>query len=152
MDTIKVFKKINDLKNEIAMAKELLVNLNSKYADIMEECPHEIVFKYIDNFPRKMPIYGSYFCPCCGKNIKCFDKEQIIETVFSNSRVIPLNNLSLLGSPEIYDIIREEVYNNIDFYYDYVIPTEELSLKMEELLIDKQIKYEADEKTLRKIK
>ena len=88
----------------------------------MAICPHEIVFKYTDDHPRKTATDGSYFCPACGKTIRCYHKEQLSETPFNNSRIIPLTDLSLFGTSEVHHIIRNEVYNNMELYYNKDIP------------------------------
>ena len=140
MDTKKIFEETGKIGNEIHKLRGKIEDLNIKYLAITELCSHEIVFKYNDNHSRK--IDGNYFCPACGKTIKCFGKDQIYDTQFKDSRIIPLSNLSLLGTPENHRIIRNEVYDNMGIYYDPIIPIQELSSKMENLLKDMQYEYE----------
>ena len=146
MDTKKIFEETGKIGNEIGRLREKIENLNMKYLAMTELCPHEIVFKYNDNHPRKKVFDGTYFCPACGKIIKCFGIDMIYDTQFKDSRIIPLTNLSLLGTPENHHIIRNEVYDNIDLYYDPVISIQELSSKMENLLKDMQYEYVSPEK------
>lgn len=149
METIQIFEETKNLKEEIKRLENELEKANQKINKIKKHCAHEIVFKYNDNYPKKMIIDGHYICPACGKNIKCFEKEQIKTTSFKDSRIIPLTNLSLIGNTETISTLISEVYNNIDIYYDYNIPTEQLSNLMETVLVDKQSKYE-NPKTLNK--
>ena len=141
MNTKEAFEITGHLGNKIKKLKEQLEEVNKECLDTMELCPHEIIFKYRDNYPRRLYIDGTYFCPACGKSIKCLHENQILETQFNDSRIIPLTNLSLIGTNETYRAIREEVYDNIDYYYDRNIPIEELSSKMELVLEDKQDRY-----------
>lgn len=150
METRKIFEETGKIGNEIGRLREKIEDLNTKYLEMTELCPHEIVFKYNDNHPRKMIIDGTYFCPACGKAIKCFGMDQIYDTPFKDSRIIPLPNLSLLGTPEVHRMMRNEVYDNMDTYYDPIVSIQELSLKMEEKLVDLQTRYEEPTKGLRK--
>ena len=152
MDTKRVFEETGRLGNEIGRLHKQLDNINMKILGLMEECPHEIVFKYMDNHPRMLMIDGTYFCPACGKSIKCIKKEQLQESSFKDSRVIPLTNLSLFGTSEVHHTIRNEVYENMDLYYDSEADIDELSSRMEELLKDKEQRYESPAKALRKIR
>ena len=151
MTTKEIFEKTGKIGNEIGKLREKIENLNMKYLEMTELCSHEIVFKYNDNYARKAMIDGNYFCPACGKIIKCFGMDKIYDTQFKDSRIIPLTNLSLLGTPENHHIIRNEVYDNMDVYYDPIIPIEELSSKMEEKLVKLQTQYEEPTKKLKKI-
>ena len=95
-------------------------------------------------------IDGTYFCPACGKAIKCFGMNQIYDTPFKDSRIIPLPNLSLLGTPEVHRMMRNEVYDNMDTYYDPIVSIQELSLKMEDVLKENQYEYESPAKVFKK--
>ena len=150
MDTKKVFEETGKLGNEIGRLHKQLDNVNMKILGLMEECPHEIVFKYTDNHPRMLLIDGTYFCPACGKSIKCIKADQLQESSFKSSRVIPLTNLSLIGTSSLYHAIRNEVYQNIDIYYNLNTATEELSSMMEEQVKDQEQRYESPIKTLRR--
>ena len=152
MNTKEVFEETGRLGNELNKEREKIMQINRRILMVADKCHHEIVFKYTDDHPRKISVDESYFCPACGKTIKCYKKNQINETVFKESRIIPLTNLSLVGSSEVYQNIRLEVYYNIDYYYDKTISTEELSLCMEKKLVDLQTKYERPEKALKKQK
>ena len=143
METKKVFEETGKLGYEIKKLGNLLEKVNKKCFEMMELCPHEIVFKYNDNHSRLFMIDGTYFCPACGKLIKCYIKEHLNETAFKDSRIIPLNNLSLIGTSDVHHTIRNEVYENMDLYYDCNVSTIELSSKMEQKLIDKQCLYES---------
>ncbi len=152
METRKIFEETGKIGNEIGRLREKIEDLNTKYLEMTELCPHEIVFKYNDNHPRKMMIDGTYFCPACGKTIRCFGINQIYDTPFKDSRIILLSNLSLLGTPEVHQIMRNEVYDNMDVYYDSIIPIQELSSKMENILTDKQCEYKSSEKVFKRIR
>ncbi len=152
MDTKKVFEETGKLGNEIHRLGKQLEKVNKQCFEMMELCPHEIVFKYTDNHPRMLLIDGTYFCPACGKTIKCIHPEQIKDSSFKDSRVIPLTNLSLFGTSEVHHTIRNEVYQNMELYYNPEIDIEKLSNRMEELLKDKEQRYEISTKTLRKRK
>jgi len=150
MNSKEIFEETGRIGNEISKLHKQLDKLNFKCLELMDSCPHEIVFKYKDNYPRKMLSDGNYFCPSCGKTIKCFSQDQLKQTVFEKSRVIPLTNLSLFGTPEVYHEIRNEVYDNYELYYDSKSNIKELSLRMEEILKDKQNIYESPEYVLKR--
>ena len=152
METKEVFEETGKLGNEINRLRKLLEQVNKECLEMMQQCSHEIVFKYNDNHSRKMMIDGTYFCPACGKIIKCIQRDQIQDTPFKNSRIISLIGLSLLGTSENHYIIRNEVYNNLDLYYDCNIPVEELSFKMGKVLKDKQYEPESLEKVFKKMR
>ena len=150
METKTIFEEAKKLDNEINNLKKQLEKNNNKYLEMMELCPHEIVFKYNDNYPKKLIIDGSYFCPACGKTVKCIQEDEIQNTVFKDSRIIPLPNLSLFGTINLYHTIRSEVYQNLNLYYHSDLSNEELSSRMEELLKSQEMKYEKSNKILRK--
>ena len=149
METKKVFEETIQFSEELKELKNKLVHLNQKRHDIMNSCSHEIVFKYRDNHPRKMVIDGKYYCPACSKTIQLFQNDQIKQTDFKNSRVIPLTNLSLMGSPQVYHAIRSEVMDHMDFYYDFVMPDEILSSRMEGVLKNMQNIYKSPQLVLK---
>ena len=150
METKKVFEETIELGEKLNELRNQLVQLNQKRNAIMNSCSHEIVFKYRDNYPRKMVSDGKYYCPACNKTIQLFHRDQINHTDFKHSRVIPLTNLSLTGSPQVYNAIRNEVMNNMDLYYDYVMPDDILSSSMEEALKDVQNGYQSPQFVLKK--
>ena len=150
MKTKNVFEETGKLGNEISRLHKQLDNVNMKILGLMGECPHEIVFKYNDNHPRMLMIDGTYFCPACGKSIRCVKPEQLQESSFKDSRVIPLTNLSLIGTSSLHYTIRNEVYQNMDTYYNANIATEELSSMMEEQVKDQEQRYESPAKSLRR--
>ncbi len=150
MNIKNIFEESSKIGYEMSKLQSELERLSIKCTEIMATCPHEIVFKYTDDYPRKAVTDGSYFCPACGKTIRCYHKNQLSETSFNSSRVIPLTDLSLFGTSEVHDIIRSEVYNNIELYYNKEIPVNRLSFRMQELLRDKENKYERPELVLKK--
>ena len=141
METRKVFDETIKIDKEVTKTKKYLNMLNNKTNMLKEECSHEIVFKYNDNHPRKMIIDGNYFCPACGKTIRCIHNNDIKESRFKKSRIIPLSNISLLGTKEVYYLIRKEVFENMNYYYNKNIDIEDLSNRMENILIDFQYDY-----------
>ena len=152
MDTRRIWNETTILENEISNIREKIKVLNKKYLEVRELCPHEIVFKYTDNHPRKRLIEGTYYCPACGKLWKNFETDQIDSLPLKDSKVISLENISLLGTKENLDRIRTEVMNNQIIYYDSNISSQELALRMEEVLKDYQYDYMSPEKTFVKIK
>ena len=145
MKIVDVFNEVEILKiKRNRLIKELEKN-NLEKLKIQELCNHELVFNYHDNILRKAVIDGSYYCPACGKVIEFINQDQINNTVFKNSRIIPLNNISLIGTKDVHDAIRNEVYSNIKYYYNFNITDEDLSNKMEELLAEYQCSYESSE-------
>lgn len=141
METNKVFEETSKLENEIKKLEKELEKVNNQLLVNMELCPHEIVFKYTDNCPRKLVIDGTYYCPACGKTIKCFMQDQIMYSAFKNSRIIPLPNLSLIGTSKNHDTLRKEIYSNMDIYYNSDYSVKELSSKMEEKLKDQEYDF-----------
>ncbi len=152
MKTSEVFEETGKIGNEIVKEHIKLDKLNNRCLEIMNLCPHEIVFKYNDNHPKKLKTDGNYFCPACGKTIKCIDHNQILESPFNNSRIISLSNLSLIGNKETYSSIRNEVYCNMNFYYNTDINDDVLSSKMETILKEMQVNYLPQSKVLKKVK
>ena len=152
METKKVFEETGKLGYEIHKLGKQLEKVNIQCFKMMELCPHEIVFKYTDKQSKMLSIDGKYFCPACGYTIKCIQKEQIKKSEFKDSRIIPLTNLSLLGTSEDYHSIRNEVYQNMELYYNPEIDIETLSNKMEEILKNKEMRYKKLTKTLNKRK
>jgi hypothetical protein len=150
MNTKEAFYKSALLGEKIKEEEKKVRLLVDQMEEIMNDCPHEIVFKYTDNHPRKMCIDGKYFCPACAKTIQCIHEEDRLETPFKNSRVIPLTNLSLEGSKEVYFTIRNEVFEHMKFYYNPNNCDEALILRMESLLEDKQTDYSNPAKLLEK--
>jgi len=148
MDTKNVFEEKKLLGDEISLLRQRVDIINSKIQGLMEKCPHEIVFKYIDNNPRKAVIDGSYYCPACGKHVPFVIYGQDIP--FKSSRIIPLTNLSLIGSRDLFHTIRNEVYVNMDFYYNPDTPIEDLASRMSSMLEDEQTKYENPILTLKR--
>ena len=140
MKTGEVFELTTQIDDKIFQAEEAIRNLKSKYRRIHKMCPHELVFKYKDNYPKRMDYDGNYYCPACGKTIKCREEEQLFSTDFCDSRVIDLTNLSLFGSSRVLFNIKKTVRDNMDLFYDTDIKDEVLSCLMTEVLID----YESD--------
>ncbi len=144
MDTKKIFDETSRIGSEAAIERRKLEHLNKEWLRLISICPHEIVFKYMDNHPYKALIDGSYFCPACGKILDHLTVKQFNESDFHNSRVIPLTDLSLLGTKEVFQSIRKEVFDNMELYYNPENSIEELSLKMEDVLRDQQYDYYQD--------
>ena len=117
MKTIQVIEQSKEIEKEKEKLKEKLKKLNSQLSILGEECPHEIVFKYNDNQPRKMVIDGNYYCPACSKNIEFIFKNQYLTSCFKDSKIISLTDISLVGDTKTLLKIKEEVLNNMDFYY-----------------------------------
>lgn len=151
MNTRNAFYGTEELEERIKEQERQLQKLYKQLQEVKEKCPHEIVFKYMDNHPRKMYIDGHYYCPACEKTIKCNKEEDRLSTPFKASRVISLTNLSLEGSKEVYSIIRNEVYEHMDIYYNPNMCDELLSLRMESLLEEEQVDYNDPKKILEKI-
>lgn len=152
METKEIFEETGKLGNEIKKIHKKLDNINLNIINLMKICNHDIVFKFRDNHPRKMLIEGRYFCPACGKSEKTSYYTNIKDTSFCNSRVIPLDNISLLGTPDDLQKIRIEVYNNFDFYYNKEIDTSALSKKMESEMKDNEYDYNKEKKLIKDIK
>ena len=149
MDTNEVIEKTNEIEEEKIELRNKIKKINAIYSSIVSNCPHELVFKFNDNHPRKMVIDGNYYCPACGKIIECIAKYQYSETEFRNSKIIDLYNLSLVANAKTLTKIREEVINNKDFYYncrDLV----EVKNRMEDKLYDYQSSYKKERKELLK--
>ena len=150
MDIKKIYDETGKICVEQNKLRERIYKLNQYLDAIATQCSHEIVFKYNDNNPLKKYFKESYFCPACASIVHCFYKDELFQTEFKNSRVIPLINLSLKDSNKVNETIRNEVYGNLDYYYNRNIPIEELSSSMEEKLVDLQTRYEEPTKCLRK--
>ena len=150
MKTIDIFNKSSKIEEKRRELEGQLNQLETDQIILGELCPHEIVFKYTDNFPRMLNIDGTYYCPACGKSIRVLHKKDFMDSPFKKSRIIPLTNLSLMGTNEVYTTIKQEVVSNIQDYYDPEMPVEELEYRMEMVLEDKQIKYKGDGKVLKK--
>ena len=128
------FDETTKVENELIEANKKLEQISSTYHDLRGICTHRIIFKYKTNFPRENQIDGDYYCPACRLVIECARPEHLTQTKFRESRVIPLLNLSLRNGRNVQDAIREEVYNNLELYYNPDVPIDELSTKMEGIL------------------
>ena len=137
-----VFKEREKIDSKKLELLEEMKVLNQRQNRLFENCQHEIIFQYHDDFPKKMENRKTYFCPACG-----LIHDSIDVSAFQNSRIIPLSNLSLVGTIEVLQVLRNEVFQNFDFYYNSGIRTELLSQKMEEILSPYQMGY-----TVNKIK
>lgn len=107
MNIKKVFKLINELniwKENIEQRKRLL---DSQYEQVINSCPHEIVIRYSDNNPRKIAMYGNYYCPACGKKINFIFFDKINETVFNKSKILDFSGFPLIVNKDTLDDIRE---------------------------------------------
>ncbi len=149
METKKVFEETEKLDNRLKELNKERKEINLGFAKMIEACSHEIVFKFNDNSPRMMLI-DKYFCPACGKALQISGENNIENSPFKESRVIPLNNLSLLGTNEDYQTIRNEVLSNFDMYYDPNANIEELSKRIEELLTETQYNFLSEKRLLKK--
>ena len=133
------FQKRGEIDSKkIKLLKEI-EGLNQEQKLLFQECKHEIVFQLHDNFPRKKATNVTYFCPACGLIQNSFHVN-----TFQNSRIISLSHLSLIGTIEVLQKIREEVFQNMDFYYRSNMKKEILSEKMEEVLFPYQKSYTVD--------
>lgn len=70
-----------------------------------------------------------------------YDSKKLVESSFSSSRVISLDNLSLICDKETLQGIRSEVSDNMELYYNDDISDYFLSIRMEEILKDREYKY-----------
>ena len=152
METKKIFVETSRLGSKIVSLHAQLEGVNRQCLELMEICPHEIVFQYVDYHSRTSFTEESYFCPACGKSLEHIHLEQLQDFPFKDSRIIPLLNLSLAGSSQLYRTIRNEIYQNMDFYYNPDIPVEQLSHKMETLLKDQERRYVGTVEILKKTK
>ena len=105
METKKVFEETEKLDNKLIELNKEMREVNAGFARMMEVCPHELVFKFNDEHPRKIKVDGKYFCPACGKSVYIIDEDNIKETLFKDSKVIPLTNASIIGTKENYQVI-----------------------------------------------
>lgn len=150
METKKVFEETGKLGNEISSLERRLESIIEKCYEVMEICPHELVFKYNDNIPRLMIIDGNYYCPACGKNMRFYKKGDIEQTDFRNARVIKLTRISLVGTSNLLHKIRNEVYQNMDIYYNSELDESELAERMLEVVKDEEQVYEEPVVKIRK--
>jgi predicted translin family RNA/ssDNA-binding protein len=142
METKKVFELKERIDQDLIDNEKKREELDNLSREVMNHCAHELVFKYNDNYERKMIVYGNYYCPACGKIIRVFLKNQIEETAFRSSRVISLDRIYLSGTKEAIDAIRREVIDNVDLYYNPNNSSEELARRMESKLVN----YQCDSK------
>lgn len=150
MDLKKYYDETSRIANEMKQTREKLEGLIDEYSEIRKICTHDIVFKYKDNYPRQDEIDGNYFCPACKLVIECAKKGQIEQTKFGRARIIPLLNLSLRNGSNVHNAIRQEVYSNLDYYYNPNSEIEEMSEKMEGVLLEHHFDYLNPNKVLKK--
>lgn len=137
-------------ESELIETRKRLEEQITAYNELRGICTHSIIFKFKDNYPTDRPIDGNYFCPACRLVIECASKEQLKNTKYRESRVIPLLNLSLRNGRVVHDAIREEVFQNLDLYYNPEASIEELSVKMEAAIAEQHFDYLNQNKVLRK--
>lgn len=147
-----IFIKTKELENELLIEQTRLEKINEKLSKLMETCPHELVFKYNDNHPRKRVIDGHYFCPACGKIIICFNSNQLNETDFKNSRVISLMDISIQGTKRTLNIIKKEVSKNLNLYYHSNVDDSVLALLMKHKLEKEEYDYYSSKEFIKKSK
>lgn len=152
MELKKYFDETSRIENELSQTRKQYERLIDTYHEVRKLCTHDIVFKYLDNRPRMATIDGNYFCPACNLVIQYAEKRQIETSKYKNARVIPLLNLSLSDGKDLHNAIRQEVYENLDLYYDKEVSVEELSSKMEGVLASHHHDYINPSKVLKKIK
>lgn len=150
MNTKEIFEETGRLGNKVTKLHQELNEINNKYLELMDSCPHEFFLKIQDDHPRKLISYGTCFCPACGKLISIQSLEQLKGRPFNKSRVVFLDNLSLITDKETLQAIRVEVYNHFDFYYNNGNEDKLLVNRLEKVLKSKEHKYDIP-LTLRKL-
>ncbi len=100
----------------------------------MRVCPHELVFKYNNNHSRINEIDGNYYCPMCRKSIGTHSMDFFYTSDFKDSRIIKLDNISLEGNSTNLSLLRQEVFDNYEFYYGSSCTDDELASRMENAL------------------
>ena len=137
MNTEQIIIESNNIENELMELNNRIKKLNTKSENLQKECPHEIVFKYKDNHPRKINMEGIYICPACGKKFEYAFKNQYLTDCFRNSLIIPLMDVLLIDDASVLKKIREDVLKNTNFYYNCK-DINSLRIKMEDALKDCQ--------------
>lgn len=150
MNLRQYYEETTKQENELIETRKRLEEQITAYHDLRGICTHSIIFKFKDNYPTDRPVDGNYFCPACRLVIECASKEQLKNTKYRESRVIPLLNLSLRNGRVVHDAIREEVFQNLDLYYNPEASIEELSAKMEDAIAEHHFDYLNPNKVLRK--
>jgi len=117
METIQIINQRKQLENEKIKLEQKIKSMNEELNILSQECKHDIVFKYNDKQPRKIVIDGYYYCPACGKVEEFIFKNQYLSSCFKNSKIISLTDLSLVGDKDTLMKIRDEVLDNLDYYY-----------------------------------
>ena len=135
-----IFAQSEQLQEKKWELEKLKRAIKQQQAEMEYACPHEIVFKFNNNRPRKKPIDGYYYCPACGKKLLFYTAEAFQYSVFKESQVIPLN-LSLNNDEETLNAISWEVSKNADLYYSSILTTEEMSARMEAKIADEEYDY-----------
>ena len=95
MNLRQYYEETTKQENELIETRKRLEEQTTAYNELRGICTHSIIFKFKDNYPTDRPIDGNYFCPACRLVIECASKEQLKNTKYRESRVIPLLNLSL---------------------------------------------------------
>ena len=150
MELKSYYDEMDAIENQMFETRKKLEELIDLYSDTRKKCTHDIIFKFKDNYPRKQPIDGCYYCPSCRLVIECAAKGQIEQTKFKNARMIPLLILSLRNGSNVHNAIRQEVYSNLDYYYNPNSEIEEMSEKMEGVLLEHHFDYLNPNKVLKK--
>lgn len=152
MDKKEVFKKTSDLSIDIRKKREELNELVEKIGDIQENCDHSLSFKLNNDTPRMLVIDGFYYCPACGKSYEVIDHEDLQYTQFAKSKVVDLTELSLLPNDTVYSEIRNEVYENYDFYYGANTSIEDMKTKMVETMRPRDLPFQKQKDILKRIR
>ncbi len=143
MEEREILEKSIELDNKTEKIKKEIEKINIEYRGLKDSCKHKIVFRLKDNHPRKVNIDGTYFCPACGQNIEFFFKNEYKYSCFKDSKVVLLDNLSLICDRNTLLKIKNEVLNNYDFYYNCK-EINELRVRMEDVLKDSQNVYKKE--------
>lgn len=152
MNNREVFNKTNELSIKIKKKRDELDELVEDIRGVQDSCDHEVVFKLNNDTPRMLIIDGYYYCPACGKSYEVIDHEDLQYTQFAKSKVVDLTELSLLPNDTVYSEIRNEVYENYDFYYGANTSIEDMKTKMLETMRPRDLPFQKQKDILKRIR
>lgn len=101
----KTMNIINSLENVKA-------KIDNELSTLVNDCTHDLVFKYIDSKPRLNGNYARYFCPECRR-----DFEGLTQKMYGHSRIITLPT-PINGGFNVLINMATIVLNNEELYYD----------------------------------
>ena len=111
--TLEIYKTRKEKEIEKRQLTMQIEALDEYLNYLKTTCPHDTVFELADNFPRKIGIITTCYCPACGRIEKIYKTHELEKSSFKNSQIISLKEFNHINQREVLKIIQKEVLNSI---------------------------------------